>query len=406
MLLMLKPLLLRSIVRNANLNYQQYTKSVKAFSISAMNAVTTDAVIANAVAMKDEYGAMDSSGETYTAPRFKLESGIELLDVHVRYNCFGQLNDKKDNVIVVCHALTGNSRLDQWWGSLLGNRLAFDTSKYLVVCANVLGSCYGTTGPNSIDPATGMKYGNAFPDVTIRDTVSLHMEMVRNSIGASSIECVVGGSMGGMQALEWTLIGKKYVKSAIVIGCGAHHTAWQIGISETQRQAIYADPNWNNGNIDINNPPSKGLAVARQIAMISYRTAKAYHNKFGREVDSSTGHFQTRKYLEYQGIKFLDRFDSVTYVKLTEQMDSHDIGRDRGGIESALNSIDSRVMVMGIDSDILYPIYEQEQLSKHIKNSQFYVIKSNEGHDGFLLEQSQGKSLKCRYHYIYACIIQ
>lgn len=201
--------------------------------------------------MKDEYGKMDSSGETFTVDEFLLEGGDILRGAQVRYSSFGNLNEKKDNVLVVCHALTGNSRLDQWWGGLLGPGLPFDTDKYFIICANVLGSCYGSSGPTSINPDTGDMWGKQFPKVTIRDTVRIHMRMVSEYIGASHVACVVGGSMGGMQALEWALLGGSFVKSVVVIGCGASHTAWQIAISETQRQAIYADPKWRGGDIDL-----------------------------------------------------------------------------------------------------------------------------------------------------------
>ena len=215
------------------------------------------------------------------------------------------------------------------------------------------------------------------------------MQMVREQIGAKSIACVIGGSMGGMQALEWTLLGGDYVRAAIVIACGAKHTAWQIGIGETQRQAIYADPKWNDGDVDMNNPPLQGLAIARQIAMISYRTASAYHTKFGRETNVQ-GNFQVKSYLEYQGKKFIERFNVISYIKITEQLDSHDIGAyGRNGIENALKLINSRLLVLGIDSDVLYPIHEQEEIVSHVKHAIFRIINSSEGHDGFLLEQDQ-----------------
>lgn len=221
--------------------------------------------------------------------------------------------------------------------------------------------------------------------VTIRDTVRLHIDLVRSALGVTRVECVVGGSMGGMQALEWGLCAGDYVDKCVVIGCGAAHTAWQIGISESQRQAIYNDPLWRGGSFDPANPPTAGLSVARQIAMISYRTAKAYELKFGREKDSR-GAWQVRKYLEYQGRKFQDRFDAVTYVKLTEQMDTHDVGRDRGGVQAALAGMKPRVLVVGLDSDILYPLHEQTDLVAMIPNSALHVIRSINGHDGFLLE--------------------
>lgn len=345
-------------------------------------------------AMRDEYGAMDSSGRVYGAP-FTLESGVVLPAAAACYNTYGELNADKSNLLVVCHALTGNSRLDLWWGTLLGPGKALDTSKYMVLCANVLGSCYGSTGPTSVDPTTGRPYGASFPDVTIRDTVRLHMEVAR-SLGVRSVACVVGGSMGGMQALEWGLIGGDFVRRCVVIGCGAAHTAWQIGISETQRQAVYMDPNWRGGDPDPLHPPAQGLSLARQIAMISYRTAKGYESKFGRQTDEA-GQWQVRRYLAYQGERFLDRFDAVSYVKITEQMDTHDVGRGRGGVDAALAGMRARVLVMGIDSDVLYPLEEQQQLVARIPGSQLAVIRSVNGHDGFLLEHEQVNERICSF---------
>lgn len=198
-----------------------------------------------------------------------------------------------------------------------------------------------------------------------------------------------------MQALEWTILGGDFVSSAVVIGCGARHTAWQIGISETQRQAIYADPKWKDGDFDLSDPPTSGLSVARQIAMISYRSAKSYELKFGREVDPKSGGFQVQSYLHYQGQKFLDRFDALTYVRLTEQMDTHDVARGRGygdgpnALETVLGTIRCPVLVLGMDSDLLYPLEEQQYIARHIPHAKMGVVHSLNGHDGFLLEQDQ-----------------
>jgi homoserine O-acetyltransferase/O-succinyltransferase len=220
--------------------------------------------------------------------------------------------------------------------------------------------------------------------------VSLHLRMVKEALGARSVACVVGGSLGGMQALEWAVLGgAAFVRSAVVIACGARHTAWQIGISETQRQAIYADPNWRGGAFDPARPPAQGLAVARQIAMFSYRTPQGFDSKFGREVHEGDGRFQVRRYLEYQGQKFLTRFDALTYVRLTEKMDTHDVGRGRGGVEAALRAVEQPVLVLGIDSDVLYPLAEQEALASALPKGELRVVRSREGHDGFLLEQQQ-----------------
>ncbi|KAF0699654.1 Aste57867_9799 [Aphanomyces stellatus] len=339
-------------------------------------------------AIEDEYGVMEASKQVFHVPAFTLESGELLEAVDVNYKTFGTLNAARDNVMFVCHALTGNAALDSWWGGLLGDDKPFDTSKYLVVCANVLGSCYGTTGPTSMNPKTGRRYGASFPDVTIRDTVRLHLRLVVEEIGATQIACVVGGSLGGMQALEWGFLGRDIVQKIAVIACGAQHTGWQIGISEVQRQAIYRDPLYKNGDYDVAAPPHSGLALARQIAMLSYRTHQVYADKFGR--NRQPGHadvFTVQSYLDYQGQKFLSRFDANSYVAITKAMDTHDIGRDRGGRSQACKQVTMPVLVVGIDSDVIYPLSEQEELHALFPQSTLRVIHSPHGHDGFLLEQ-------------------
>eukprot|EP00584_Thalassiosira_punctigera_P009057 CAMPEP_0172528924 /NCGR_PEP_ID=MMETSP1067-20121228/3138_1 /TAXON_ID=265564 ORGANISM="Thalassiosira punctigera, Strain Tpunct2005C2" /NCGR_SAMPLE_ID=MMETSP1067 /ASSEMBLY_ACC=CAM_ASM_000444 /LENGTH=544 /DNA_ID=CAMNT_0013312903 /DNA_START=637 /DNA_END=2271 /DNA_ORIENTATION=+ len=457
-------------------------------------ASTTRSKSSEGAAMEDEYGAMSSAGETYTHPSpYRLESfgtfghggcatgplprGV-LDPAFICYNTYGALNDARDNALVVCHALTGNSSLEAWWGELLGPGRAFDTDRYFVVCCNILGSCYGSVGPSSPRPGRGGDdrvegeeedgegvvprdgsgraiYGMDFPDVSVRDTVRLQLLLLKNKLKINSIKCVIGGSFGGMQAMEYCVmagatrpvggsgnnnsggsndpingtttrplfVGEKnggggavppygigefvtkrngrvepYVRSAIPIACGAQHTAWQIGVSETQRQAIYADPRWRGGRYDPADPPASGLSVARQVAMVSYRTPLGYHRKFGRGLTDESGPsygsrapWQVKSYLEYQGRKFLDRFDPVTYVKLTEQMDSHDVGRGRGGgsIEEVLAHVEIPVCVMGIDSDVLYPLREQEELVRGMPHAELKIIHSDAGHDGFLLEQDQ-----------------
>jgi homoserine O-acetyltransferase len=395
----------------------------------------------NKTAMDDEYGDMNAVvGHTYVYPGpFRLESGIELPKAQLRYMTYGTLNPTRDNVVVVCHALTGNANVHTWWGNMIGPGQALDTQKYFIVCANILGSCYGSTGPASTVSTTQgdkgiQKYGMAFPDVSVQDTVRLQLHMLQDELKVSRIKCVIGGSFGGMQALEFAVQAGTaqspfaiycprvqqrvpWVQSVIPMACGAAHTAWQIAISEVQRQAIYADPKWKDGNPCMDDPPLSGLAVARQIGMISYRTPKAYEMKFGRrqraddetedtrrntgqEVDpveingsnpsyGSMAQWQVKSYLEYQGSKFLSRFDPITYIKLTEQMDSHDVGRNRGGKQTALAHVKIPALVMGIDSDVLYPLWEQEELATLLPNCIFKVIHSDAGHDGFLLEQEQ-----------------
>lgn len=366
--------------------------------------------------MEDEYGEMTSDGSTYTHPEpFQLESGQVLPVAELTYNTYGELNEAKDNALIVCHALTGNSSLHTWWGDMLGPGCAFDTEKYFVVCTNILGSCYGSTGPTSPSDGKpgGSPYGYAFPDITVQDTVRLQLNLLRSELGISSVKAVIGGSFGGMQAVEFAAQAgisengnSPYVRSVIPIACGAAHTAWQIAISEVQRQAIYADPKWNNGDIDWDDPPHAGLSVARQMGMVTYRTAIGYETKFGRAIKNkddnatdnpayggSNAYWDVKSYLEYQGEKFLTRFDPVTYVKLTEQMDTHDVGRNRGGAQKALESVNIPILVLGIDSDVLYPLYEQEALVKLFPRGELRIINSDAGHDGFLLEQDQVSEL-------------
>ena len=244
--------------------------------------------------------------------------------------------------------MAGNASVDAWWGEILGSGKVLDTDRYMVVCCNVLGSCYGSTGPKSIDPSTGEEYGENFPEVTIRDTVRLHMEALKQDLGVKSVASVVGGSLGGMQALEWLLCGgPDFVRSGVAIGCGSAHSAWQIAISETQRQAVA-----------LHDDPEVGLQVARMIAMVSYRTKAAYDRKFGR-LKMDNGKWQVMSYLQHQGQKFNSRFDPASYVAITRLMDTHDVGRDRNGVEAALGSITQPTLIMGISSDVLYPYSEQ-----------------------------------------------
>lgn len=368
--------------------------------------------------MQDEYGVMTSDGSTYVHHEpFLLENGVLLEDAQLRYQTYGTLNEARDNVIVVCHALTGNASLDSWWGGLLGPNRAFDTDRYLIVCCNILGSCYGSTNPTSINPQSNEPYGKDFPDVSVKDTVRLQLLMLVNALKVTSVKSVIGGSFGGMQAMEYGVQAgasadspyagqcffnpqsqQPLVRTIIPIACGAAHTAWQIAISETQRQAIYADPLWDTNGFEA----KQGLSVARQIGMVSYRTPVGYAKKFGREVQitadddsgaleyGSKANWKVKSYLKYQGEKFLSRFDPITYVKMTEQMDSHDVARGRncdGSISETLRYVEVPALVMGIDSDVLYPLHCQENIAKHLPKGELRVIQSDDGHDGFLLEQ-------------------
>jgi len=226
--------------------------------------------------------------------------------------------------------------------------------------------------------------------------VNLHILTLKEALKVNKVHCVIGGSLGGMQALEWGFLGGNFVKSIAPIACGGRHHAWQIGISELQRRAIYADPNFQGGNYSPSSPPSKGFSLARQIAMVSYRTHESFEKKFGRNLQVLEDHdafnsskFAVEGYLRYQGEKFLTRFDPNSYIAVTKMMDSHDVARGRGDYKEVLQSLKIPSLVIGVDSDVLYPLSEQEELAKHLPKCQFVKVKSLEGHDGFLLEQEQ-----------------
>ena len=329
-----------------------------------------------------EYGP-DARTRYFDAGSVTLESGVTVPDVRVAYRTWGRLSEQGDNAIVVCHALTGDANADAWWGPLIGPGKALDTDRFFVIAANVLGSCYGTTGPTTPHPTTGVPWGPDFPAVTIRDMVDVQRSLI-DHLGVRSIELVLGGSMGGMQVLEWAIDHGDIVRSIMPIAVGAVHSAWCIAVSETQRQAIWADSKWNGGRYDAADPPSAGLAVARQIAMVSYRSPVSFDDRFGRELNGQG--YQVESYLRHQGRKLVARFDANTYVLLTYAMDSHDVGRGRPGVAEALGSIEAATTVVGISSDVLYPVAEQLELTAAIQGAQYVEMDVPHGHDAFLIE--------------------
>ncbi len=324
--------------------------------------------------------------EVFRLPTLQLESGRTMTDVPVAWSSWGELNAQGDNAIVVCHALTGSQAADEWWGPLIGPDRALDTNRFFVVCLNVLGSPYGSASPVSNNPETGEPYGREFPAVTIRDTVRAHRQALE-ALGVRRVLFALGGSMGGMQSLEWAFE-DDFVDGIVPIGVGGRHSAWCIGFSETQRQAIYADPAWNDGQYA--EQPRKGLATARMIAMLTYRSSGSLTRRFGRSSqEGAEDMFAVESYLHYQGAKLVDRFDANCYVHLTRQMDTHDVARGRGAYEEVLRSIDKKTLVIGVDSDALYPLAEQEELASLIPGARLEVVRSPDGHDAFLIEFEQ-----------------
>lgn len=345
----------------------------------------------------------------------RLEGGITLRDVDVAYRTWGELNEARDNVIVVFHSLTGDSNAADWWAPMIGRGRALDTSTHFVVCVNLLGSCYGTTGPRSIDPGSDRPYANSFPIPTVRDNVALQRRLL-DDLGVTGIDVAIGGSLGGMIALEWALMDRS-LKRVVAIATSGRHSAWCIAWSEVQRQAIYTDPNWNGGNYSVGNPPRAGLATARMMAVLSYRNQTSFSDRFGRDKIIEQEAFSVESYLRHQGKKLVDRFDANCYVRLSQTTNSHDLARGRGRRESGLGqepepgpgrgsgpesgrgsgqslgnyervlaSIEQEVLVVGISSDVLFPVVEQEELAFHIPRAELEILDSTHGHDAFLLE--------------------
>ncbi len=334
--------------------------------------------------MSEAY-ALGTEAEFLTLPQpVELEGGETLPQVTVAYRTWGRLNAAGDNAVLVCHALTGSADLEQWWPGLLGAGKALDPARDFVICSNVLGSCYGSTGPTSLSPLTGRRYGAHFPAATVRDLVRVQAALL-DELGVKELALVVGGSLGGMQALEWALLYPKRLRAAAAISVGARQSPWCIALSVAQRQALYADARWRDGGYDPADPPAAGLAAARMAAMVSYRHWEEFDARFGRAL-SDGGDFQVESWLKHHGEKFVARFDAASYVSLTRTMDSHDLGRERGGVPRALASIRLPLLVVGCSSDLLYTPDEQRELAWHVSGAELAWLDSPHGHDAFLIE--------------------
>ena len=316
---------------------------------------------------------------------FKLESGATLPQVEIAYTTLGELSPKADNVVWICHALTANSDPAEWWPGLVGSGKLFDPEKDFIVCANMLGSCYGSTGPASINPETAKVYGKDFPLITVRDMIRLHQRLQKH-LGIQKIKIAIGGSMGGQQVLEWANADPSLFDHICLLATNARHSPWGIAFNEAQRMAITADPTYEE---DGPHAGKKGLAAARAIAILSYRHYQAYGKTQAEETNELLDDFKASSYQRYQGLKLERRFDVHSYVTLSKAMDSHNIGRGRESVESALAAIRARTLIIGIDSDVLFPASEQEFMSKHIPQARVITIKSSYGHDGFLIEDEK-----------------
>jgi homoserine O-acetyltransferase len=320
----------------------------------------------------------------YNQP-FITESGASIPGIEIAYDTWGKLNEKGDNVIWVCHALTANSDVEVWWPGMVGKDMVLDINRYFVVCANILASCYGTTGPLSVNPATSHPWLNDFPVITVRDVVRLH-EILRIKLGISSVHSIIGSSIGGYQALEYSIMYPDVIQRLIFIASNAKQSPWAIAFNESQRLSIEADGSFFAGNPE---GGKRGLKAARSIALLSYRTAYAYNHTQAEETDEKTGSFRASSYQAYQGDKLVNRFNAWSYYRLTQLSDSHNAGRGRGGVINALKMVKAYVLCIGIKSDILYPVDEQKFVAENVEKGEYTEIDSFFGHDGFLIEAGQ-----------------
>lgn len=312
---------------------------------------------------------------------FQLDSGASLPGFTLAYHTFGTLNEAKDNVVWVVHALTGSSNPMEWWPGVVGPGCVIDPEKHFIICANCLGSPYGSTCALSLNTVSGLPYYHDFPLITNRD-IANSFELLRMHLNIERIRLLAGASLGGQQALEWSVIAPGVFDYQLLIATNAKHSPWGIGFNESQRLAIQADQTWKQRQDDAG---QAGLLAARSIALLSYRSAQGY-NKTQQDDEEKLDNFRVQSYQRYQGEKLVSRFNAFSYWTLSKAMDSHNIGRNRGGIESALSSIRAKTTILGIETDILFPLEEQQLLYRYIPNARLDVIHSDLGHDGFLTE--------------------
>lgn len=316
---------------------------------------------------------------------FKLECGRVLSNMSIAYTTYGKLSPKMDNIIWVCHALTANSDVDSWWPNTVVAGRFLDPERYFVICANILASPYGTTSPLSIDVETGEPFFDTFPVVTVKDMVKAHQLLARH-LDIDGVKMIIGSSIGGFQAVEWIVAEPNFAKTAVLIATSAKTDPWAIAFNETQRMAIESD-----ATFGIKSPEAarKGLSTARAIAMLSYRGQMAYDYTQQDENIDKINNYRASSYQRHQGNKLSSRFNAYSYYRLTQAIDSHDVGRGRSGLQKALNGVKARCTIVNISSDILFPLTGHTVMAEGIKNSTLHIIDSNFGHDGFLIESDK-----------------
>lgn len=372
----------------------------------------------NTVRPADSVGIVEEKKVTLFEPpdALELDSGQTLSPVTIAYETYGTLNAARDNVILVVHALSGDhhaagyytddpAEKPGWWDMMIGPGKAFDTGRYFVICSNCIGGCRGSTGPASPNPETGREYALSFPFITIRDMVRAQRKLIEH-LGIERIFCVAGGSMGGMQALQWAVSYPEMVSTVIPIATTSTHSAQNIALNEVGRQAIIADPHWKSGEYYAEDAPkpNRGLALARMIGHISYLSGQSMHERFGRKLQDreTIGYglltdFQVESYLQYKGHTFTQRFDANSYLYITKALDYFDLAEGYGSLTEALRHVRARFLIMSFTSDWLYPPSESKEIVKALKRNgksvSYCEIQSNHGHDAFLLESGQQTNL-------------
>lgn len=333
---------------------------------------------------------MHKADHLYHYPnKFALESGESLPGFQLKYTTLGQLNKERDNVVWVCHALTGSSDFTDWWNGLFTEEGPFDPRDYFIICVNALGGCYGSTGPLSINPATGKAYFHDFPLITNRDVVAA-FDLLRVELGIEQVHTLIGGSLGGQQVLEWAIEKPEVFIHLIPIACNAFHSPWGIAFNEAQRMAISTDATWKENDFRAG---QEGMKTARAIAMISFRSFEAFGKSQAEKTQDKLDDYRAASYQRYQGQKLANRFNAFTYWTLTKAMDNHHVGRGRGSEGIALKTIKAKTLVVGINSDILFPLAEQQFIAESISGASLEIISSLYGHDGFLIEFDQMKNI-------------
>jgi homoserine O-acetyltransferase len=323
----------------------------------------------------------DIAYERFDEP-FELERGGELPGIRIAYRMSGVPAPDHRNVVWICHALTGHTDPEEWWEGLVGEGSFFDPTEDCIICANILGSCYGSTCPQDPDPESGEPWLRDFPELTVRDIVNA-LSLLKDRLGIRRIKTLIGGSLGGQQALEWAIMEPELIDELLLLATNARQSPWGIAFNETQRMAVRSDPSYFSKDPD---GGKKGLGAARAIALLSYRNYKTYDAKQQDDREVSAEAKWAATYQQYQGEKLVKRFDAHSYVTLSRAMDLHDVGRGRGGVEKALSGVRARTLVIRVSSDILFPLEEQQELAKGIPHASFRAIDSIYGHDGFLLE--------------------